>query len=277
MILADGTLVTASETENPDLFWAIRGCGSAFGVAVEFTYKAYDQGPVWAGLMIFTPDKLGGVVDFANKFDKENDGNQGISFGFSAPPPANKTVLLAAVFCNGSAEAGEKFFGDLIALEPVVKQVGLMPYEQLNSILNGAAGAGGRKTGGASAVKCPLDPKFVQSIFDDFSSFVEGNAGVNESLILFELIPYQKIVEIPFEATSNGNRGEYYNVGTVFKWYDPVLDGLVRGYSKKLHQKVRAGGGTSAMKGVGAYSNYIGTDSFSSQPIVKASYLTSLT
>lgn len=50
MVLADGSLVTASDAENPDLFWAVRGAGQSFGVTVEFTYRAHEQkDPVWAG------------------------------------------------------------------------------------------------------------------------------------------------------------------------------------------------------------------------------------
>ena len=48
VVLADASVVTASEVENPDLFWAIRGTGGGFGVIVELTFKAYEQGPVFA-------------------------------------------------------------------------------------------------------------------------------------------------------------------------------------------------------------------------------------
>lgn len=41
IVLADGSLVTASERENPDLYWAFRGAGPSFGIVTEFKLKTY--------------------------------------------------------------------------------------------------------------------------------------------------------------------------------------------------------------------------------------------
>lgn len=57
MVLADGSLVRASTTENPDLFWAIRGAGANFGIAVAFEFTVVDVAQVgWAQLAFQAPD-----------------------------------------------------------------------------------------------------------------------------------------------------------------------------------------------------------------------------
>jgi FAD/FMN-containing dehydrogenase len=51
VVLANGTLVAASDTENTDLYWAMRGAGSSFGIAVEYTFKTFEPPAVLTPFM----------------------------------------------------------------------------------------------------------------------------------------------------------------------------------------------------------------------------------
>ena len=62
-------------------------------------------------------------------------------------------MVLTQVFYNGTEEDGKAVFADLIALEPLVNTTAVIPYEQLNSLLNHAAGFEGRKQFGGG-VSC---------------------------------------------------------------------------------------------------------------------------
>ncbi|MET0714753.1 MAG: LLM class flavin-dependent oxidoreductase [Mycetocola sp.] len=60
IVLADGTLVHASESENPDLFWALRGAGANFGIVTAFEFEAHDIGEIgWAQTSFDATDTAG--------------------------------------------------------------------------------------------------------------------------------------------------------------------------------------------------------------------------
>jgi hypothetical protein len=106
---------------------------------------------------------------------------------------------MTQVFYNGPEEQGKEFFADLFALEPLANMTSMMPYEKLNSLLNHAAGFDGRKAFGGGA-------------------FVDAHERMGESMMLFECVPYGKIMETSNDAMAFSNRGDYYNVATVLKW-----------------------------------------------------------
>ncbi|KAF2691437.1 FAD-binding domain-containing protein [Lentithecium fluviatile CBS 122367] len=267
IILASGSQVVASSTENTDLFWALRGAGQNFGVVTSFTFRAFPQpNPVYAGPLIFTPDKLPQIVAYANKFHTQTDGNQALLWGFSAPPPANTPVVLTALFHNGSEEEGKEFFADLIALGPVANMAAPIPYEKLNSLMNPSVGFDGRKMFSGGAFKLPLDPGFVQNLYQEFVDFVLGKNRMNESMMLFETIPYKEVVKVGNGEMAFANRGDYYNLATLFKWFDPTLDTEVRDFARTLLKKASQSAGVvqdvdiRSVRGVGQYGNYSNTD-----------------
>lgn len=53
MVTATGEIVRASEDENADLFWAVRGAGSNFGVVVEFEYRLQSVGELYGGMISY--------------------------------------------------------------------------------------------------------------------------------------------------------------------------------------------------------------------------------
>ncbi len=69
IVTADGRFLTASETENSDLFWGLRGGGGNFGIATSFEFNAHPAGTVLAGLVLHPGAKMKEALRFWREFE----------------------------------------------------------------------------------------------------------------------------------------------------------------------------------------------------------------
>jgi hypothetical protein len=168
LVTADGTLVTASEDENPELFWGIRGGGGNFGVVTSFTYRLHDVGPlVYGGLMAAPPDRAGAVMRWFrdNLPDSPEDLGAAVAF-ISAPPEPfvppemHFQPAVGIVICwTGDHEEGERVIAPLREVaQPAVDMVQPMPYTALQSMLDG---------GGPKGIRGYMKAEFLDDMSDE--------------------------------------------------------------------------------------------------------------
>ena len=90
VVTADGELRTVSDTQEKDLFWAMRGAGPNFGIVASATVKAYpmtkDERSAWAGALIFTDDKLEQIVQALSNIELTSHMVTFMYFASSGPP-----------------------------------------------------------------------------------------------------------------------------------------------------------------------------------------------
>src|SRR3954470_12355313 len=87
MVLADGSFVKASEKENEDLFWAIRGGGGNFGVVASFLYRAHPVDMVFAGPTLWHLDRAADAMRFYRDFMEQAPEDMYGFFAFMKVPP----------------------------------------------------------------------------------------------------------------------------------------------------------------------------------------------
>ena len=138
VVTADGRLLHASNDENTDLFWAIRGGGGNFGVVTSFEYQVHPVGPdVFAGLVVH-PQAAGREL-FARYREIAAGAPDALSCWVvlrKAPPlpflPAEvhgTNVLVFALCYAGDPEEGRKAAAPILALgKPLGSHVGPMPF-----------------------------------------------------------------------------------------------------------------------------------------------------
>ena len=87
MVLADGEQVTASASENADLFWAIRGGGGNFGVVTSFLFRLHEVGTVIAGPTFWPVESGADVLRAYRDFLPNAPRELGGFFLFGSVPP----------------------------------------------------------------------------------------------------------------------------------------------------------------------------------------------
>ena len=88
VVLADGSFVTANETENPDLFWALRGGGGNFGVVTSFLFKLHPISTVYAGPMLWPLERSAEVLRWYRDFIVQAPDELNGFFAFITVPSA---------------------------------------------------------------------------------------------------------------------------------------------------------------------------------------------
>lgn len=113
LVTADGQFITASATENPDLFWAIRGGGGNFGIATSFEYRLHSLSRVFAGVLTYRFSDAHAMLSFYREFMAEApDDLQAVAYltrdpGWNASNQGGPLLNFAVCF-SGDLNDGEK-------------------------------------------------------------------------------------------------------------------------------------------------------------------------
>ncbi|KAF4563042.1 hypothetical protein EYR40_007240 [Pleurotus pulmonarius] len=149
MVLADGRVVIVSENEHPDLWWAIRGGGPAFGIATRYKAKAYPVPVVFAGNIIYrfhkatAPSLIKHFRDCIKGAPRELYANIILTAG-----PAGKDSLVVIQMCYvGPKEKGQEYLaaisswdGERCLLNEVDEKSFLHQQDSVAQVLRGKAG-----------------------------------------------------------------------------------------------------------------------------------------
>ena len=151
VVLADGTFVTTSATEHPDLFWALRGGGGNFGVVTELEFDLHPVDTIYGGPMFFELDVAEELFRTYRDWIAAAPRAMGAFPAFQIAPPlpfvpedrvGEPFALFVSCF-NGPDDEAEVLLNELRAVgKPVAEHVGRMPYPALNSAFDGLLPAG---------------------------------------------------------------------------------------------------------------------------------------
>lgn len=227
VVTADGQVRTVTAASDPDLFWALRGAGANFGIVTSATVKAYPAKSdadlmAWAGMLVFTPDKLEQVVQAIQDLTLGPDMVVFMYF-LSGGPPTNAPVVVASPFMyRGNATTGRAAYASLYAIGPVADTTAVIPYNQWNSGGDALCARGSRKPGWSAGFQTMV-PATWRQIWDKYVEF-QQKPGAENSGVLMETYSWTKARSIDPNSASFPHRDVNFNA-FVIPWYDdPALD-----------------------------------------------------
>jgi FAD/FMN-containing dehydrogenase len=240
VVTADGRVVTASEQENPELFWGLRGAGGNFGAVTKFTFGLHPVGPVFMGGLLVHPLERAAEValmyqDFAA--DKPEFGG-GVVF-MSAPPAPGipeeavgmPIVTVVAAWFDSDLGAGERALKPLREFgPPLVDMVGPMPYLALQSMVDGGNQPGFRNHWCASY----LDSIPEALISDAVEATLARRSPLSHTIIAQMGAAAHEVDE---QATAFPNRGAKWLFHPIGAWSDPADDAVNRDWARGLNAK----------------------------------------
>jgi FAD/FMN-containing dehydrogenase len=132
IVTADGKFVKASETENADLLWGLRGGGGNFGVVTSFEYRLHQVGPImFGGPLLYPFDQAREVLRFYSDFIAAAPDELYVDAAIVPTPDGKRAVFFDVCYC-GSIEAGQRVLAPLREFrKPLVDRLRPTPYVEL--------------------------------------------------------------------------------------------------------------------------------------------------
>lgn len=128
LITVDGQWLRASASENPDLFWGLRGGGGNFGIVTAFEYNLHPVGTVLAGMVMHPLAKAREALKFYRQF-MHNAPDELATYAAMLTSPQGFPVIAFIVVYAGSLEEGERVIAPLRAFgPPLMANIAPMPY-----------------------------------------------------------------------------------------------------------------------------------------------------
>jgi FAD/FMN-containing dehydrogenase len=257
VVTADGDLVRASEDENADLFWGLRGGGGNFGVVTSFEFRLHEVGPeVLSGPIVHPLEDAASVLAEYRELAAEAPDEAAVWFVIRDAPPLEvvpeewhgRRVLILAPFYAGETDEGRAALQPFRDIgDPVVDAVGPHPYAGWQRAFDGLAPAGNRN-------------------YWKSHNFVEMTDGMIETFVEFgETIPSGRteiacaqlggaVNDRPVDATAYPHRDAAFVMNLHTQWEDPARDEECIAWARDMHEAMAP----HATGGV--YANFVPED-----------------
>ncbi|KAJ8115368.1 hypothetical protein OPT61_g2962 [Boeremia exigua] len=261
LVLANGTALTVSDSNNPDLFWAIRGAGHNFGIVTEAKLKIYDVEPdqkLWAASgFVFTQDKLETVVSIANQVVQDPDRPRELTYYlltmFNAQIDEENPVIIVWIYYQGSL-IPTKFTDPLYSLGPATVDTRVTDLIEVNAHIQANKDGSACAKGFSRAFRpVSLQSYDVPSTRKAFDIFASVPSSFRNSVILFENYATNGVESIDANSTAVSARHMKLVITPLLTYpANASLDAIAEDFNYRIREALVEGSGSELV----AYVNY---------------------
>jgi FAD/FMN-containing dehydrogenase len=247
MVTAQGEVITASEREHPDLFWAMRGAGHNFGVVTSMEFKVHPMSTLVAGMVVYPYDRAREVLrNYAAV--TANAPREVIAFAAIMHSPEGDRILAIIGAYTGPESEAEAALAPLRQFgEPVADTFAPIAYPELQGMLDGGFPFGLQNYWKSSFVGEITDGA-IDALLAEYDKVTSPL-----NVAMFEHFG-GAVSDVAPGATAFPHRNAKYNFAVVSRWEDPAVSERHIRWARdacKAMQPISIGG---------TYVNYLGAD-----------------
>jgi FAD/FMN-containing dehydrogenase len=254
IVTASGECVTASEQENTDLFWGVRGGGGNFGVVTSFEYRLHEVGPlVLTSILVWPAERAAEVMRVHREATRTLPDEIGTSTAFVAAPPLpfvpeelhfKPAIVVLAVASMPNLDEGRRLLQPWLDLAPAGQMIEPLPYAVTNSLQDALMPAGRR-----SYWKAGYLPELSDEAIDIAADF---GARPPSAFSLAEFVLWGgAVARVGADETAFAERDARFLFNFVSVWEDPSDDEASIAWARDFHAAMdRCGTG-------GVYVNFL--------------------
>lgn len=232
LVTADGDIVTASEREHADLFWALRGGGGNFGVATSLEFALHPRGPVLAGFVAFPLEEAREVLHAYRDFTLSAPDELTVYAQISRDIESGMRLAAIAFCWPGDIVEGEKVIAPIRSFgTPIAEMFGPMPYVEWQQAFDAEFPHGRRYYWKGSLLR-ELHDETLAAIVDHA---VDPPQPWSMAVIEWYRGPMNRVDP---SATAFPHRDARYQVIAVGGWDERERDDEGRTWARNLHQAI---------------------------------------
>jgi FAD/FMN-containing dehydrogenase len=247
LVTADGQFLTASTTENPDLFWGMRGGGGNFGIVTSFEYQLNSVGPVLAGMILHPIARAREVLQFYREFTLTAPDELTIYALMLTTPEGVPVVALSCCYC-GDLAVGEQILQPLRMFgPPLADEVKPMAYPAWQSFLNDAYPPGLFNYYKSHFVS-HISDELIETVIDCFARIPSPMSALG-----FEQFG-GAVSRVGVDDTAFRHRDASYDIAILGEWADPTTSAVNVQWVREVAAV------TERFSTGGVYVNFLGED-----------------